>query len=181
MLGSDNFINGTSLSTIDATVYPRTNATVSFENYSTTLHDIMEKCTLEISQLFIDNFNMTETDNVSLICDWCSLTPSELEVLYSDKTCLKPEYFLMPLFCVLYSVVFLLGLAGNFLVLWTVIRGGREVSSVMHLFIGNLAFGDLLMVMLCVPFTVTAVMVLHYWPFGYFLCVTVSYLQVRDS
>ena len=101
-----------------------------------------------------------------------------MDILYADHTCVKSSYEPIHVICFVYALVFVLGVCGNVMVLWAVLRGGRALSSVMHLFIANLAMGDLLMVMLCVPFTVTAVIVMHYWPFGYIFCVAVSYLQV---
>lgn len=141
--------------------------------------EIIESCSEQQMETDPGFYYFTNEEKIMSICDYCNLTTAEFEVLSSNNTCPELTFPLMPLFSVLYSVVFLLGLAGNLLVLWTVVRGGRKISSVMHLFIGNLAFGDLLTVILCVPFTATAAIVINYWPFGYFLCVTVSYLQVR--
>lgn len=146
-----------------------------------TIVDIMIKCNQQLSETLHGYSNLSRTDQIYENCDFCNLSRSELDVLYADTTCVRSKYYPMPLFCVLYGLVFVLGLLGNLLVLWTVVRGGRALSSVMHLFICNLAVGDTLMVVLCVPFTVTAVMLLHYWPFGYILCVGVSYLQVSTG
>lgn len=142
------------------------------------LDDILSCCYEQVRSL-----NQSELGNISsnpliFACDWCDLMPSELDVLYSDQTCIKSRYSPLFLFCFLYSLIFFFGFTGNWLVLWAVITGGRALSSVMHLFIVNLALGDLLMIVLCVPATVVSTIVLHYWPFGYLLCISVSYLQV---
>lgn len=42
-------------------------------------------------------------------------------------------------------------------------------------FIVNLAVGDILMALLCIPFTFPANLIFQYWPFGLSLCVVVSY------
>jgi neuropeptide Y receptor len=43
-------------------------------------------------------------------------------------------------------------------------------------YVGNLALGDLLMALLCVPFSYISVLS-QYWPFGGFLCAIVSPAQ----
>lgn len=47
-------------------------------------------------------------------------------------------------------------------------------------FIVNLAVGDILMALLCIPFTVIANFIYQYWPFGLSLCVIVSYAQANS-
>lgn len=47
-------------------------------------------------------------------------------------------------------------------------------------FIVNLAVGDILMALLCIPFTVLSNYIFQYWPFGYSLCVIVSYAQANS-
>lgn len=44
-------------------------------------------------------------------------------------------------------------------------------------FIVNLAIGDILMALFCIPFTVPSNIIFQYWPFGLSLCVVVSYSQ----
>ncbi|KAK4288615.1 hypothetical protein Pmani_038363 [Petrolisthes manimaculis] len=51
------------------------------------------------------------------------------------------------------------------------------MHTVTNLFIANLAVGDLLIMVLCVPFSVASIIVLQYWPFGGALCVFVNYFQ----
>ncbi|KAA0186016.1 hypothetical protein HAZT_HAZT011688 [Hyalella azteca] len=149
-----------------------------------TAEDILRMCDNQLPYilkhlLLNSSYSLSAAEVTHLKCDSCVLTDAQLDILYSDQTCIKSKYDNLFLLCFLFSLIFFFGLAGNWLVLWAVITGGRALSSVMHLFIVNLAVGDLLMVVLCVPATTVSVFVLHYWPFGAVLCVGFSYLQVR--
>ena len=53
-----------------------------------------------------------------------------------------------------YALVFIAGFVGNILVIIAVVRGGRMVRhSVTNIFLANLAFADLLVIVACLPFT----------------------------
>ncbi|KFB48991.1 AGAP000115-PA-like protein [Anopheles sinensis] len=52
-----------------------------------------------------------------------------------------------------------------------------HMRTVTNLFLANLALGDLLMTLFCVPFTFVSLFVLQYWPFGGALCRVVNYCQ----
>lgn len=69
---------------------------------------------------------------------------------------------------IIYNCVFLLALIGNSLVCYVVFSSPRMRTTTNYL-IANLALGDLLMAVLCVPFSYIPVL-LQYWPFGHFLC-----------
>ena len=56
------------------------------------------------------------------------------------------------LFAVVYCVIFLLGVAGNSLVVYVVVRS-RAMRTVTNVFIANLAVADIMMCLLAVPFT----------------------------
>ena len=64
----------------------------------------------------------------------------------------------------LYTLIFLLGIAGNSLVVYVVLRN-KSMQSVTNLFIMNLALSDILMCMLAVPFTPIAFFQ-GYWVLG---------------
>lgn len=59
---------------------------------------------------------------------------------------------------VAYSLVFMAGIVGNLLVVFTVLRDSRMVPRccVTNLFLVNLAAADLLVCMACIPFTLVA-------------------------
>ncbi|XP_072947221.1 prolactin-releasing peptide receptor-like [Epargyreus clarus] len=55
-------------------------------------------------------------------------------------------------FCVIYTIIFVLGLIGNLLVCYVVIRN-KAMQTVTNLFITNLALSDILLCIFAVPFT----------------------------
>jgi len=75
-----------------------------------------------------------------------------------------------------YTAVFVVSLVGNGLVCYVVVFSA-QMHSVTNLFIMNMAVGDLLMTLFCVPFSFVATLLLQYWPFGSDLCHTVSFAQ----
>ncbi|XP_076632519.1 RYamide receptor [Colletes latitarsis] len=75
-----------------------------------------------------------------------------------------------------YSTVFVIALIGNGLVCYVVYSSPR-MKTVTNFFIVNLAFGDMLMALFCVPPSFISILILQYWPFGQELCPTVNYLQ----
>lgn len=77
---------------------------------------------------------------------------------------------------VLYSAVFLVAFIGNGLVCF-VVHTSPRMKTVTNYFIVNLAIGDILMTVFCVPFSFVPVLVLRYWPFGTVMCSVVNYSQ----
>jgi neuropeptide Y receptor len=78
---------------------------------------------------------------------------------------------------IMYCVIFELALAGNGLVCH-VVQSSPRMRTVTNYFIVNLAVGDILMTLFCVPFSSVSTLLLQYWPFGTEMCHTVSYSQV---
>ncbi|KAH9417782.1 Neuropeptide Y receptor [Dermatophagoides pteronyssinus] len=81
------------------------------------------------------------------------------------------------IYSILYSTVSLAAIGGNGIVIYLIVNFRRNRRSVTDLFILNLAIGDLLMAILCIPFTFTANLLFHAWPFGSLMCRLVSYAQ----
>jgi len=69
---------------------------------------------------------------------------------------------------VAYSVIFVLGVAGNTLVVYVVARNASMQTNT-NVFIANLAVSDIMMCLLAVPFTPISGL-LQAWPFGSALC-----------
>lgn len=67
-----------------------------------------------------------------------------------------------------YSAIILSGVTGNSLVIYVIYRF-RNLRTVTNFFIGNLAVADLLVNMLCLPFTLVYTL-LGEWKFGQVLC-----------
>ncbi|KAF9409027.1 hypothetical protein HW555_011476, partial [Spodoptera exigua] len=51
------------------------------------------------------------------------------------------------------------------------------MKTVTNYFIVNLAVGDILMTLFCVPFSFVPMLILRYWPFGFVMCKVVNYTQ----
>jgi neuropeptide Y receptor len=76
--------------------------------------------------------------------------------------------WLMALFIVFYSLIFLLGICGNALVVFVVGRN-KSMQTITNIFITNLAVSDIMMCMLAVPFTPMSFF-FNSWVFGKPLC-----------
>ncbi|KAF0300041.1 Neuropeptide Y receptor type 2 [Amphibalanus amphitrite] len=79
------------------------------------------------------------------------------------------------IFYMIYSIIFLLGICGNFLVVYAVLHN-RAMQNVTNFFILNLALSDILLCVLCVPFTPLYTF-LNRWVFGNVLCHLVPCAQ----
>ncbi len=77
----------------------------------------------------------------------------------------------------MYSMVTVLAVGGNVIVCYIVLAYQR-MRTVTNYFIVNLACGDILMAVLCIPFTFIANVITGYWPFGAIMCPIVTYAQV---
>ncbi|XP_006625365.2 prolactin releasing hormone receptor 2a [Lepisosteus oculatus] len=81
-----------------------------------------------------------------------------------------------PLIIPCYALVVLVGIFGNYLLLYVICRT-RKMHNVTNFFIGNLAFSDMLMCATCVPFTLAYAFNPRGWVFGRFMCYLVFLIQ----
>src|SRR6218665_89003 len=72
------------------------------------------------------------------------------------------------LFISMYCVIFLLGISGNSLVVYVVVRN-YAMQTITNVFITNLAISDIMMCLLAAPFTPLSGL-LESWVFGEGLC-----------
>lgn len=72
------------------------------------------------------------------------------------------------IFITLYVIIFLIGVSGNSLVVYVVMRN-KAMQTITNIFITNLAVSDIMMCMLAVPFTPLAFF-MNTWVFGEALC-----------
>ncbi|ELU18833.1 hypothetical protein CAPTEDRAFT_5310 [Capitella teleta] len=75
----------------------------------------------------------------------------------------------------LYGMIFVIGLVGNFLVCFAVWRN-PSMRTVTNYFIVNLALADFLVILICLPSTVIEDVAMT-WFFGRIMCKIVKYLQ----
>ncbi|PZC86578.1 hypothetical protein B5X24_HaOG206139 [Helicoverpa armigera] len=138
----------------------------NFEYESTTLYDTLGTYTTSTEK---HNNNVTNSTNTTWagydVCDPSSY-PQDVLTTSVFHTCI----YLM------YSIVFLVALIGNGLVCF-VVQTSPRMKTVTNYFIVNLAVGDILMTLFCVPFSFVPMLILRYWPFGYVMCKVVNYTQ----
>lgn len=113
----------------------------------------------------IGNYNTEAWFNKS-ICDKGYL---------SDHYNLSSTYFQTTVY-IMYMSIFVLALFGNGIVCY-IVQSSPRMRTVTNYFIANLAVGDILMSLFCVPFSFVSILLLHYWPFGTVLCHLVNYSQ----
>lgn len=77
----------------------------------------------------------------------------------------------------LYSTILLLAVIGNSLVILTLVQN-RRMRTITNVFLLNLAVSDILLGVLCMPFTLVG-MLLRDFVFGEIMCKFLPYLQGR--
>ncbi|XP_060880058.1 RYamide receptor-like isoform X1 [Metopolophium dirhodum] len=77
----------------------------------------------------------------------------------------------------MYTAVFIVSLVGNGLVCY-VVMSSTQMQSVTNMFIVNMAVGDLVMTLFCVPFPFVASFLLQYWPLENYLCQTFTFGKI---
>ena len=78
----------------------------------------------------------------------------------------------------LYSVIFVLSVTGNVLVILTLIRE-KKMRTITNMFLLNLAISDMLLSVLCMPFTLVS-MLLRNFIFGEVMCILIRYFQGKE-
>lgn len=74
------------------------------------------------------------------------------DLLYDEPDDIIHNRAVQAVFCMLYTVIFVLGIFGNVLVCYVVGRN-KAMQTVTNFFITNLALSDILLCTLAVPFT----------------------------
>ena len=92
----------------------------------------------------VDSYNLNGTENNNRYNETETYTPFSREFV-EDK-------LVQIIFSMIYTSIFVLGLTGNLLVCFVVVRN-RAMHTVTNLFITNLALSDILLCILAVPFT----------------------------
>ncbi|XP_033230913.1 neuropeptide CCHamide-1 receptor [Belonocnema kinseyi] len=102
--------------------------------------------------------NITMAFNCTLDEDNCT---EEAYMPYSAR----PETYILP---AVFSFILIIGVTGNGILVLTILRHAN-MRNVPNTYVLSLALGDMLVIVTCVPFTIT-VYVLDSWPFGLLLC-----------
>ncbi len=94
-----------------------------------------------------------ETTNLSSASNWTD----------DESFWYRHELPVSVLLCIAYGLVFVFGLIGNLLVTVAVLRSKRTHQCVTDLFLVNLALADLLVVLVCLPFTLVTNLIYREW------------------
>ena len=105
---------------------------------------------------------------------------SNLTSIWDTTALPEPEVYNVPrlsaeIQVALYSIIFSTALVGNLLIIVTLIQNKR-MRTVTNVFLLNLAVSDLLLALVCMPFTLVPVLLMDFI-FGAFMCVFIRYLQ----
>ncbi|KAJ8716311.1 hypothetical protein PYW08_013596 [Mythimna loreyi] len=114
---------------------------------------------------------------------WATDTPTDngtystISADFQNNTTTDPieDKAIQAAFCTAYTIIFVVGIFGNALVCYAVIRN-RAMQTVTNLFITNLALSDILLCVFAVPFTPLYTF-LGRWVFGGPLCHIMPYAQ----
>lgn len=112
---------------------------------------------------------------LELIYDWMTNNNSTGNVDFTQPHVRKSLRYVYPLFMFLYTLVGFVGLIGNAAII-IVIGKRRFYHDQLFLFIGNLAFSDILKCMFVLPITL-ANLIIQNWIFGSFLCFFLPMMQ----
>ncbi|KAG2455253.1 neuropeptide Y receptor type 6-like [Polypterus senegalus] len=93
---------------------------------------------------------------------------------FSDYDC-QPSIYILSVLVVAYSVVTMVGLFGN-MCLVIIINRQKETHNVTNILIANLSLSDVLICLMCIPFTVVYTLMDH-WIFGETMCKVSSFVQ----
>lgn len=94
---------------------------------------------------------------------------------HSSDAALSSAYFKVTVY-LLYIPIFIFALLGNGTVCY-IVQSTPRMRTVTNFFIANLAVGDILMSLFCIPSSFISIFILGYWPFGIALCYLVNYSQ----
>ncbi|KAM5300422.1 neuropeptide Y receptor type 6-like [Ctenodactylus gundi] len=91
------------------------------------------------------------------------------------ETCQLP-FLASLLLLIAYTVVLVLGLCGNLSLITIIFKKQRETQNVTNILIANLSLSDILVCIMCIPFTAVYTLMDH-WIFGDTMCKLTSYAQ----
>jgi neuropeptide Y receptor len=87
-----------------------------------------------------------------------------------------PPVSVQATFSVLYTLIIVLAVGGNGIVCY-IITSSRHMRTITNFFLLNLAISDIIMAVLCIPFSFISNIVLAHWPFGTAMCPIMTYAQ----
>ncbi|XP_062045742.1 neuropeptide Y receptor type 6 [Lepus europaeus] len=100
---------------------------------------------------------------------------SNSSAFFYFESCQSPSLAL-PLLLVAYTVVLIMGICGNLSLITIIFKKQREAQNVTNILIANLSLSDILVCVMCIPFTAIYTLMDH-WIFGNTMCKLTSYVQ----
>uniref|UniRef100_A0A8D0K7A3 G-protein coupled receptors family 1 profile domain-containing protein n=1 Tax=Sus scrofa TaxID=9823 RepID=A0A8D0K7A3_PIG len=88
----------------------------------------------------------------------------------------RPASLALLLLLIAYSLVLIIGFFGNLSLLIIIFKKQREAQNVTNILIANLSLSDILVCIMCLPFTIIYTLMDH-WIFGEIMCKLTSYVQ----
>ena len=70
---------------------------------------------------------------------------------------------------IMYATITVLAVGGNAIVVY-IVMAYQRMRTVTNYFIVNLSLSDIIMSVVCIPFTFISNMLVQYWPFGAVMC-----------
>ncbi|XP_012377656.1 neuropeptide Y receptor type 6 [Dasypus novemcinctus] len=104
-----------------------------------------------------------------------SSAKSNNSAFFYFESCRPPSLALL-LLLITYTVVLIMGLFGNLSLIIIIFKKQREAQNVTNILIANLSLSDILVCVMCIPFTVIYT-VMDHWIFGGVMCKLTSYVQ----
>ena len=120
--------------------------------------------------------NITAELHASSLSEFSSI--DNYDVVEKDEAYALPTW-VNGVLLTLYGVFVLISICGNVLIC-ILVGLKKKMRTVANYFVSSLAFSDIIMVMLCVPFTVWTNLINYHWIFGAFWCPVVGYLQLAS-
>lgn len=121
--------------------------------------------TAAVTEAFDNEFNTTNSTSSSIV------TNTNTIASISSPSWLSTGRIQIPL----YATILLLAIIGNSLVILTLIQN-RRMRTITNVFLLNLAISDILLGVLCMPFTLIGTL-LRDFVFGELMCKLLPYLQ----
>lgn len=162
-------------------------ASVTTTTISSITHQIVQQTEETFQEHINSHFLHNDSAYASFSCDGESQTLSALNGSLAagnfsgaedgggDDEALSSVYFKTAVY-LLYIPIFVFALLGNGTVCY-IVQSTPRMRTVTNYFIANLAVGDILMSLFCVPSSFISIFILGFWPFGIALCHFVNYSQ----
>ena len=146
--------------------------------------DIISTTTSTLYDMFLQNKCLTDDNALgynSTLCLFNNTLTNATDILTTYNATIDEDhstmsFYAQALIILMYSTLTIVSIGGNVTVIYIILAYLR-LNTVTNLFICNLALGDTLSAVLCIPFTFIANVLMHYWPFGAIMCPIVLYAQ----